>query len=448
MKIPTYIYMTLITVCYVNHSSALPADTLKNTSRFTYHFQFTAIDQWHGVFKSPYEGPASLRSEPEQDMSVTSTLFLGAQLWKNANVYFNPEISGGQGFSGASGIAAFPNGEIYRVGNPTPEPYIARLYIFQYFPLPGTKYKLIADDENQVAENVPDKCFELIAGKYCLADFFDNNDYSHNPRTQFMNWALMDNGAWDYPANTRGYTWSLLAGFNDKDFSIRASAAMEPTYANGPVLDPTINKTIGTTLEVDQHFDIHGHPGVFGLLLYCNIDRGGNYEQAVTLKNDRIDTTLNVSTLTAYNGNEKYGFGISYNQELTKMLGIFTRIGWNDGHTASWAFTEIDRSFAVGISLDHPFLRKLNNTFGLAILIDGISPEDRDFLAAGGVDYIIGDGKLPHYATENILESYYCVQITHQLAISVDYQYVKNPAYNSDRGPVPYILSGRVHVTF
>lgn len=428
--------------------------------RFVCHFQLTTIDQWHGSFHSPYVGPASLLPNPEEAMSLTTTVFTITRLWKNAYFFFDPEISGGKGFSGASGIAGFPNGEIYRVGSPAPQPYIARAYLQQIIPLPGYKYEhlpvtdsitpLTDNDnvENQLPKNIPDKRLVFIIGKYSLADFFDENVYSHDPRHTFLNWALMDNGAWDYPANTRGYTYSALAEYDNNGYAVRMSAALEPTYANGPVLDWHINKTMGYTFEADRHFEINNHEAEIGLLLYENIDRGGNYEQAIALKNSGRDTTLNVSHLTAYSGNKKYGGGLSFTLALTKKLGILARAGWNDGHTATWTFTEIDQTAALGILINHLLFRKIRNTFGLAILVNGISPEHRDFLNNGGIDYIIGDGKLTHYATENILETYYNVAVTRNIALMLDYQYVQNPAYNADRGPVPYIISGRVHVAF
>ena len=438
-------------------NKAHPQDSLP---RFVCHFQLTIIDQWHGRFNSPYAGQASLQPDPEQDMSLTSTVFTISRLWKNGYFFFNPEVAGGKGFSGATGIAGFPNGEIYRVGNPTPQAYIARAYLQQIIPLPGYKYEHLSftdsvtpltDNEdmvNQLPKNVPDKRIVFIIGKNCLADFFDENIYSHDPRHTFLNWALMDNGAWDYPANTRGYTYSALAEYDNKGFALRMSAALEPTYANGPILDWNINKTIGYTFEADQHFEINKHHGEVGFLVYENIGRGGNYEQAIALKKSGQDTTLNVSQPAAYLGNKKYGFGVSCTMELTKKLGILARAGWNDGHTATWTFTEIDRTACVGIFIDQPLLKKTENTFGLAILVNGISRQHRDFLNAGGIDFIIGDGKLPHYATENILETYYNIAITHNIALMIDYQYVQHPGYNADRGPVHSIISGRVHVIF
>jgi len=442
-------YKNILVTCSIFVAQFALAAPFDSSSRFNLHFQLTTIDQWHGNFPSPYQGLHSLSPNPENDMSLTTTLFFGMRLWKYGELYFNPEAGGGQGFSGASGIAGFPNGEIYRVGNPTPTAYVGRIYWTQYIPLKGSKNTFIDDGQNQIRDSVPGKCFKFIVGKYCLADFFDNNTYSHDPRTQFMNWSTMSNGAWDYPANTRGYTWSALIGFqnikNDKGFTWLADAALEPTYANGPNLDWNIGKTIGLTTEATYTFK---KMCTIRLLVYDNITRAGNYEQAIAAYKAGLVDTLNVNSPSAYNGNSKYGVGISFDMALSSHVGIFARLGWNDGQTASWAFTEIDRTALAGVSFSNIFPKKLNNTFGICCVVNGISQAHQDFLAAGGYGFIIGDGYLFYYAPEVIGEAYYNIQLTQNMALAVDYQYVQNPAYNPQRGPVPVILSGRVHITF
>lgn len=446
-------------------------------SRFNLHFQLTTIDQWHTKFNSPYQGLHSLSPNEEQDMSLTSTFYLGTRLWKYGELYVDPEIAGGKGFSGAQGIAGFTNGEIYRVGDPTPTLYLARAYWVQYIPLKSHKNTLADDDANQVKDSVPDKCFRFIIGKYCLADFFDDNAYSHDPRTQFINWAAMSNGAWDYPANTRGYTYAATVGFSDKNFAAQACAALEPTQANGPTLDWNIDKTIGLTgevsytimhikkyksdtpnVKVDSTLNIFGGPIEnviyfgspinFHFLFFNNITRAGNYEQSIADYNAGLVDTLDVNNLTSYKGNKKYGLGLSFDMALSRHTGIFARLGWNDGHTASWAYTEIDRTALLGIAYYNTLFKKLNYNFGICGIINGISTQHQNFLNAGGYGFIIGDGKLPWYAPEIIGEAYYNIHITKNIAVAVDYQYVQNPGYNPDRGPVKAIISGRVHVAF
>jgi high affinity Mn2+ porin len=443
------------------------ASIFDSASRFNLHFQLTAIDQWHGTFTSPYQGLHSLSPDAENDLSLTSTLFVGFRAWKYGEFYFDPELGGGQGFSGATGIAGFSNGEIYRVGNPTPTAYIGRIYWQQYFPLKGNHNTLADDGPNQLKDNIPDKAFRLVIGKYCLADFFDNNVYSHDPRTQFINWATMSNGAWDYPANTRGYTAAVLVGFVDKNFYIQGCAALEPTYANGPTLDWNISKTIGLTGEIGYAFHWKKQTGMkpgtsddtrtpvyttypinVRVLFYNNITRAANYNQTVSNYESGLTDTMNVNSQTAYNGNQKYGAGLSFDMALDDHVGLFARAGWNNGQTASWAYTEIDETALLGVSFPNIFPKKYPNTLGICGVIDDISQAHANFLAAGGYGFIIGDGKLPYYAPEIIGEAYYNICITQNIALAVDYQYVQNPAYNPDRGPVKAIVSGRVHITF
>jgi high affinity Mn2+ porin len=440
-----HIYTSIFFICFGFSIHASPLDSCK---RFNLHFQLTTIDQWHGSFTSPYQGLHSLSPNPENDMSLTSTLFFGLRAWKYGEFYFNPELGGGQGFSSASGIAGFTNGEIYRVGNPTPSAYVGRIYWVQCFPLKGNHNSIVDDCINQVRDSIPDKTFKFIIGKYCLADFFDNNVYSHDPRTQFINWSTMSNGAWDYPANTRGYTWSVLVGLQDKRFNWMADAALEPTYANGPTLDLNFTKTIGLTTEADYRFGTDDKPLNVRLLLYYNITRAGNYEQTIAEYKAGLIDTLNVNSPTAYNGNVKYGFGISFDMPLSEHVGFFARIGWNNGQTASWTYTEIDQTALLGVSFNNIFPKKFKNTFGICGVINGISQAHQDFLNAGGYGFIIGDGKLPNYAPEIIGEVYYNICVTQNLALAIDYQYIQNPAYNADRGPVPAVISGRVHIAF
>ncbi|HSY77486.1 MAG TPA: carbohydrate porin [Bacteroidia bacterium] len=442
------ISITLIFILFSMDSKAQKDSIKKDTgSGWSFHFQITAIDQYHGYFRSPYSGQNSLRDTTEQDMSVTSTLFIGRRLWKYAAIYFNPELSGGRGFSGTTGIAGFPNGEIYRVGNPTPAAYVARAYFQQSFALKGNHDPFSADDKNQVNQFLPDKRITISFGKFSLGDFYDNNPYSHDPRSQFMNWVLMDNGAWDYPANTRGYTYALVAQVITPKWFLTLSDALEPLYANGPEFDWNISKTFGLTLETGYNYKVKGRDGGFSVLLYLNQNRAGNYENAIASYESGNLNALHIDSLSAYNGNKKYGVGVNWNHPIGKYIGIFIRAGWNDGKTGSWAFTEVDQTITPGINLNGKLWHRGKDSFGAALIINGLSKEHRDFENMGGYQFIIGDGKLPNYAPEYIFETYYQSEIIEHLFLALDYQYVQNPGYNSDRGAVS-IGSVRVHVEF
>ncbi len=438
---------TLLPFCGYAQLAKDTTDKNQAGNGWLFHFQLTAIDQYHGYFHAPYSGHNSLRDTTEQDMSITSTLFLGRKLWKDAAVYFTPEISGGRGFSGTTGIAGFPNGEIYRVGNPTPQAYIARAFFQQSFALPGSHDTLIDDDLLQVSQVLPTNRLTFSVGKFSLADFYDDNAYSHDPRTQFLNWTLMDNGAWDYPANTRGYTYAFVVQYITPLWHIYLSDALEPLVANGPDLDWNLGKTFGITAEIGRNYKVNGRSGSLSVLLYLNQTRTANYENAIADYKAGDLNALLIDSLSAYNGEKKYGIGINWNHPIGKYIGVFMRAGWNDGKTGTWAFTEVDQTFTPGISFNGGLWHRKNDNFGIAYIINGLSKEHLDYERAGGYQFIIGDGKLPNYSPEQIFEAYYQTKFFEHFSLALDYQFVQNPAYNADRGPVS-IESVRVHMEF
>jgi len=441
----------LLLLCQGFMAFSQPADSLHNNLReanWNYHFQFTGIMQGHPDFQAAYTGRNSMSTAAEQDFSVTTTLFLGRRLWKGAGLYFNPEIAGGKGMSSTLGIAGFPNGECFRIGDPSPTLYIGRIFIRQHFSLSKTAGSdTVSTDLNQLGnERVPSRRITLTAGKFSLADIFDNNACSHDPRTQFMNWALMSNGAWDYPANTRGYTWGFALEFVIPGYAIRFAETTEPLVANGSEFDWNVTKARGETLELEKDFSVKGKKGAVRLLLYQNQSRAGSYRKAINNLLSGVDTLMNVNTQTTYGG-IKYGVGLNADQALTENATAFLRAGWNDGQSASWAFTEIDQTLSGGITFKGKRWKRPNDIFGIAGIVNGISKDHWDFLNYGGYGFLIGDGKLPHYGTEEILETYYSAQITKSLWLSADYQYVQNPAYNRDRGPIN-VWALRAHVQF
>ncbi|HLY72611.1 MAG TPA: carbohydrate porin [Planctomycetota bacterium] len=407
---------------------------------WSFHYQATAVEQARGSIHSPYQGPLSLQERAEHDMSYTTTIFLGRRLWEGAAVYFDPEIAGGSGLSNASGIAGFPNGEITRVNMPQPIPYLARLYLEQTIDFGGDVEKVEAGP-NQLAETVSKRRLELRVGKMAVGDVFDDNAYSHDPRTQFMDWALFENGAWDYPADTRGYTVGGTVELSVDSWSVRYGIWMEPKTANGLHLDSAVATNHGQAAELEYRWALSEHPGAARLLAYANNAKMGDYRETID------DPALGMDvTRSRRNGRLKFGFGLSSQQEITKDVGVFLRAGWDDGRTESWAFTEIDRMVSPGVSVKGTLWGRPEDTFGAAFLLDGLSADHREYLARGGLGFIIGDGKL-HYGFEEIVETYYAFKLLGSLTLSLDYQYVRNPAYNEDRGPAN-IIALRVHVDF
>jgi len=400
------------------------------------HFQTTLIQQGHTNLTPVYFGLNSLQAKESPKLSLTTTIFLGRKLWKGAAAFVNPEVAGGSGLSGARGVAGFVNGETFRIGDPAPALYLARGYLKQDIHL-NKELLVQKDDINTLEEATATKRITLIAGKFSIADFFDLNSFSHDPRSQFFNWSLMSMGGWDYPANTRGYTVGAVAMLFWNNMSYRFGATQVPKDANGPVLDKQIGKAYALTFEASRKYTWRMFDGAWRLLLFRNTARMGNYNQAVANGSFDLETTRKYSR-------SKFGFGINAEQQLNNNLGCFLRMSWNDGQNETWAFTEIDRSVSLGAVYKGTKWQRPTDEMGLAAVANGISKAHQNFLAGGGYGFIIGDGQL-RYAPEGIVELYYKYQVDEKgFSISPNYQFVINPAYNSDRGPV-HFAGLRVH---
>jgi high affinity Mn2+ porin len=369
----------------------------------------------------------------------TATLFLDTRLWHGADLVFNPEISGGHGFSGTSGLGGFSNGEATRVGVPEPTPYIARLFVRQTWGLDGEREK-VEDGPNQIAGIRDINRFTIIVGKLAATDIADDNVYSHDPRTQFKDWAIMYNGSWDYPANVRGYTYGVALDFNTVFWPLHYGIFAEPKFANGAPLDPKFIDANGQILELQENYRICDLPGKFREWFYLNHAHMGKYSEAL----DEMPVNPDITLTRAYRF--KYGFGFNVEQEITRDLGVFLRTGWSDGRTESFAFTAIDETLTAGLSLKGRAWHRPNDVVGLAGVINGLSRAHRDYLSAGGLDFIIGDGQL-NYAPEEILELYYNIQLRQGIFVTFEGDGVNNPAYNADRSPV-MIGSIRVHFEY
>lgn len=416
--------------------------------RFTIHGQSTIIQQKKAGFNAPYSGDNSLLPSAESKTSITSTLFIGAKLWKNASFFVNPEIAGGSGLSEALGIAAATNGETFRIGDPAPKIYLARMFFRQIFSLSDNqtsskdKYFHNHSDFNQLADFEPQKYFSITVGKVSISDYFDDNSYSHDPRTQFMSWGLMGNGAWDYPANTRGYTPSIILELITPKHELRYGYSLVPQVANGNSMDWKIGKTGAHTIEYTRKYNVNKRSGAVRFLTFYNIANMGNYATAIIQQpvNPNIENTRSYS-------NHKYGFGINVEQELTNELGFFGRCSWNDGKNETWHFTEIDRSLSLGFQLSGNQWHRKEDKIGLAYVISGLSKEHRDYLKNGGKGFILGDGNL-NYAPEQLTEFYYTAQLTPNIFITGTYQLVINPGYNTDRNGPVHVFSIRSHFRF
>jgi len=418
-------------------------DTLPDPEKWNVLWQATSIGQYHPSFASPYSSTFSLLNHPEAEASLTTTFFLGYLLARNTQFYFDPEIAGGRGFSATNGIANFSNGEMPRVAVATPKPYIARVYITQDFGF-GDAREATESDDNQLAGSRPATRYSITVGRFSITDFFDNNRYSHDPRTQFMGWAIMYNGAWDYPADTHGYSWGWVHEFHTKRWSVRYGSAAEPRVANGLRFDRRIFRDRGDAYEGEIHFQPRGHQGAVRLLGYTNFSDSGTYAEALKLAAE-TRTTPDVAT-THRPGTLKYGFGLNLEQEVANGVGVFARLGWNDGKTESFAFTAIDRLAQAGVSVSGSHWGRPHDTAATEVTVSGLSAVHSEYLARGGLDFLIGDGAL-RYGPETVSESYYSACLVKGFFATLDLQHITNPAYNRDRGPV-WVGSLRLHMEF
>lgn len=424
-----------------------------SVANWTIHAQVTGVYQYHPAFNAAYSGINSLNKNAEGAFSLTATIFAGRKLWKGAAIYFNPEVSGGEGLSHTEGVAGFPNGEIYRIGNPVPTPFVARLYLQQNIRLGHCNDDVQPTDQNQLAGKKPSSRITITAGRFCLSDFFDDNTYSHDARGQFLNWSLMADGAWDFPADTRGYTEGIVIELIKPKWAVRISSVLVPAQANALKIDVHYNKANSETAEFEHSWKIKNKPGAFRVTGYITFSKAPYYKNVIQAIECGDTTTSNllIGVISGHGewntyGGIKYGFSGNFEQEIIPGIGVFARGSWNDGHSATWAFTEIDNSVQIGLSMTGQYWKRPTDVFGIAGAVNGISPLHREYLALGGYGFILGDGGL-NYGSEGALEVYYKAQVASFIAISPDYQFIANPGYNKARGPVN-VPGIRIHLEF
>ncbi len=420
----------------------------KKANWYSLHAQETTVSQFRPQFNALYTGPHSQTTWQQWATTLTSTIFSGLKLWPLAQVFVNPEISGGAGLSSAFGIAAFTNGEAFRVGSPAPKVYMARAFFRQLIPL--SQERIWQDDgENKIAQYIPKKYISFTAGKISIADYFDDNSFSHNPRTQFLSWGLMSNGAWDYPANTRGYTPSMVLEYVTEKFELRYGISMMPVTANGNVMDKNIDKANANSFEIKYKYSVKGRAGKISALAFYNTAFMGSYTaQNIISTPDSINPNFyrNDYSIVASRqyGRSKYGLGVNIEQYVTDNVGLFARASYNDGQTETWCFTEIDKALSIGASIAGSKWKRQNDLIGIAYCVSGLSNEHAKYLANGGLGFIIGDGQL-NYGHEHLFETYYSLSLLNgRCTPSFAYQFILNPAYNKDRGPIN-VLSIRLH---
>jgi high affinity Mn2+ porin len=399
------------------------------------HYQYTAIDQGHPGFRAPYSGPNSLNRGNRMNETMTATAYLGRTLWEGGALYLDPEFAQGFGLSHTFGLAGFPNGEAQKSGSHVPKLYIARFYLTQTIGLGGEQEK-VEDDLNQVAGTRDVSRLSLYAGKLAVNDLFDTNTYAHDPRNDFINWSVWEGGAYDYAADQRGYSDGIAAELNQKEWAFRLGAFLEPKRSNDRDLDTRILRRGGYQAEIEDRYDLFGLPGKLRLLGFVNRALAGSYREALAVPGIDIAATRKTRVKT--------GFVVNLEQPVTDQLGAFARLSWNDGHSEIMSFTDIDRSISLGLRLKGAAWDRPDDSVGIATAINGLSGDHAAFLAAGGLGILIGDGRL-HYAPEDILETFYRWQIAAPASLTANYQFIRHPAYNQDRGPVS-VFSLRLHL--
>ena len=405
-------------------------------------FQATYVWQRKYPFGAAYTGTNSLIPEIEKSYSFTATAALGARPWNGGEVYLDPEVAQGVPLSHLTGLGGFTNGEIARTSGPTPTFYVARAFLRQTWGLGGEREK-VESDANQLGGAVDQRRLVLTAGKLSLGDLFDDNAYSHDPRTQFLNWSLMTHGAWDFAADARGYSVGVALEYFDGPWALRAARFAMPKQSNGLALNPRIFYSFGDQIELEHAHTIVGQAGKLRLLAYRNQADMGGYRDAVA---NAAASGGTPDLATSRQKRVKYGFGVNVEQSIATDVGAFARASWNNGEAEEFAFTEIDRSISAGLVVKGTAWGRSSDSFGLAFVRNGISGPHRDYLAAGGLGFFIGDGRLS-YRTENIFETFYSLGAVKDVWVSLDFQRIFDPAYNADRGPVS-VASARLHYGF
>jgi high affinity Mn2+ porin len=405
--------------------------------------QASYIWQHHPGFPAPYDGPHSLLSRSENGYSLTATLFLGLRPRRGTEIFFNPEMAQAIEFSDLHGLGGFNNSENQRFAGPTPTLYSARAFVRQTFNFGGDTVETTSGP-NQFADRVSRHRLVLTVGQVALIDIFDNNAYAHDGRTQFMNWVFLTHGSSDYAADTRGYTWGLAAEYYYNDWAVRFGRFAQAKHSNGQAMDFKLWKHHGDHLEIEHAHSFWGRPGKVRLMGVRNSARMAAFADAIDLA---VAENKAPDLAQVRRNQAKYALGLAWEQAITTEVGVFGRLNWNDGRTETYAFTEVDRSYSIGAASKGSRWWRPHDTLGFAMALNGISSNHRDYLARGGFGAFLGDGQLPHYGMERLLEFYYSCLVIPRLWASVDYQWIGNPGYNVDRGPVS-VFSIRAHLEF
>ena len=422
-------------------SSSAVAIAAADDEVFAIHGQFTYVEQETGGFNAPYRGANSLT--PNSGAQTTdASLYLGAKLWPGAEGWLNAELDQGFGLDDTLGAAGFPSGEAYKIGKNQPYLRLPRAFIRQTFDLPGDQQPLDAD-ANQLRGSRSENRVVVTVGKFSVVDIFDGNQYAHDARADFLNWTVIDTGTFDYAADAWGYTVGAAVEWYAHDWAFRGGLFDLSDVPNSVHLEPGFHE-FQTDLELEHRHEWAGRSGRVLLTAFDSRGRMGLLDAAVAVAQSS-GRPVNIAAVRRYRSRD--GVSLSLEQQLAPQLGAFIRAGKAAGNVETYEFTDVDRTLAAGLSMQGARWHRPRDTVALAVVNNGISAARQEYLNAGGLGLLIGDGQLPHPGPERIVESYYSAALMNFAHLSFDYQWIAHPAYNRDRGPVS-VIAVRLHAQF
>jgi high affinity Mn2+ porin len=413
-----------------------------------FHGQVTFSWQGYPSFRSPYEGPNSLPGRGEGREVVDATLAAGIRLWQGAEFWIDPEIDQGFGLGDVHGVAGFTSGEALKEGFSYPYARVQRAFVRQTIDLGGDTQKVDADF-NQFAGSRTANRLTLTLGRFAISDIFDTNAYANNGKKDFLNWSILNAGTFDYAGDAWATNYGAAAEWYQGDWTVRGGIFdLSKTPAGGispegGQLDSSFGQfqMVG---EIERRYTIWDQPGAIKITGFLSRGRAGEFAAAIALS-QATGMPADINAVRGYTS--RPGISVNWQQQVTEGVGVFARAGWADGNVEPWDFTDIDRTLSGGVSLNGKPWGRPDDTIGIAGVVNGISKVHQQFFNDGGLGILIGDGMLPHPGPEEIIETYYSYALTDSTRLTADYQFINNPGYNTDRGPVN-VFSGRVHWEF
>ena len=430
-------------LAYANRQQPVGEPDAAAAEDWAIHGQTTFVAQYHPRFPALFSGPNSLTPKNQARETYDLTLYAGARPWNGAEIWVNPELDQGFGLSTTLGVAGFISGEAYKVGHADVYPRIPRVLFRQTINLGADSQSLDAG-LNQLAGSQTANRIVLTIGKFAVPDIFDTNRYAHDPRSDFLNWSVIEAGSFDYAADAWGYTYGAAAEWYQDWWTIRSGLFNLSETPNSKALDTRVFDQYQLDEEVEERHELFGQPGKIKLLGFLSHGRMGAYNQATEIA---LETGSPADIAEVRKSHNRAGVSLNLEQQITEDLGAFARAGWTQGRYEAFDFTDINQTVSLGASVSGRLWDRPDDSFGLALARNNASNAARRFFAAGGLGILVGDGRLSRSGAELIAETYYSIAVFGSAKVSIDYQYVNNPAYNRDRGPVS-VFGVRVHAEF